>query len=444
MKKFLKQTLILTVMVLCMLAIFTVATSAATYADDNAAIAGSAVARIGAAGSGTYYDSVGAAVEAVPLHSTDPTVITLIADATWNSATNLTNQAFTIQGANNNVVLTVERGTVNVKDSTSLTFDGLKIDIVEKSGASNNIFNLNGSAINIKFNNCAINAIIGGNFIRVLGVSVSADTLQFSNVTFSGKPCYLIAIGAGGQTFFGSAENPVLFENVVGEFGYMLYNKNGTNATIYFKIKDNNITITGNKSISETIDEFTGSIVCDDAFAKELGYAYRVGDEALGELDTVYFTAEEDALRAATAGVKVYKITGETPEEIDKGCEHTYVDKVVAPTCEEKGYTEHTCSKCGDTYTDTPVKANGHKYTKATCTQKSKCPGCNNERGSLAKHVDADANNKCDNCDATINAEDTTPAATEKSGCKGSVGIAGLALVAALGSCAIFVEKKRK
>ena len=204
MKKFVKRTLILTVMVLCMLALFTVATSAATYADDNAAIAGGAVARIGDAGSGTYYDSVGAAVEAVPLHATDPTVITLIADATWSSATNLTNQAFTIQGANNNVVLTIERGTVNVQENTSLAFDGLKLAIVEKSGASNNVFNLNGSAINIKFNNCTVNCIISGNFIRVLGVSVSADTLQFSNVTFTGYAGYLIAIGSGGQTFFGS------------------------------------------------------------------------------------------------------------------------------------------------------------------------------------------------------------------------------------------------
>lgn len=27
-------------------------------------------------------------------------------------------------------------------------------------------------------------------------------------------------------------------------------------------------------------------------------------------------------------------------------CQHTYVDKVVEPTCTEGGYTEHTCSKC--------------------------------------------------------------------------------------------------
>jgi hypothetical protein len=38
----------------------------------------------------------------------------------------------------------------------------------------------------------------------------------------------------------------------------------------------------------------------------------------------------------------------------------------------------------------------------------------------------------------------TAPATEEKKGCKGTVGVAGIALVATLGSCALFVEKKRK
>ena len=104
MKKTLKRTLILAVMVLCMFAIFTVATSAATYADDNAAISGGAVARIGAAGSGTYYDSVGAAVEAVPYNGTEPTVVTIIADARWSSSKTLEDKAVTFKGVNNTVV----------------------------------------------------------------------------------------------------------------------------------------------------------------------------------------------------------------------------------------------------------------------------------------------------------------------------------------------------
>jgi hypothetical protein len=55
-------------------------------------------------------------------------------------------------------------------------------------------------------------------------------------------------------------------------------------------------------------------------------------------------------------------------------------------------------------------------------------------------------------CDVTLEADTTKPVETttpttdkpEESGCKGSVSIAGLALVATLGTCAVFVEKKRK
>ena len=52
--------------------------------------------------------------------------------------------------------------------------------------------------------------------------------------------------------------------------------------------------------------------------------------------------------------------------------EHTYRSAVVAPTCEEKGYTSHTCTECGYSYTDTYVDALGHDFVltstvEATC-----------------------------------------------------------------------------
>ena len=466
MKKTLKQMLVLAVIILCMLALFTVTTSAsATYADDNAAIAGGAVARIGEEGSGTYYDSVDAAIEAVPFDVSEPTVITLIADATFDSAITLEYKALTIQGANNNVVLTLQGWEYKVRSYTSLTFDGLKISVVEKNTISNNVFILEGSAIKMRFKNCAINTNIdvNSNFIRVLGVDANLESLEFSNVTFSGGKFDFIAIGAGGETCFGSADNPIVFENLVGNFGYMIYNKNGMNATIHLNVTGS--TITG------TIDEFAGTVACDDAAAKLFGYKYRIGDVALGKLDDVYFATKDEALQFAVAGVKVYDVTGATPKEIAKPCEHIYVKTVVAPTCTADGYTTHICSNCGISYNaGETVPALGHNFTQATCIKKATCSGCNIEKGDLAKHkygvatctqkaactvcglekgelakhVDADANNKCDNCDAMINAEDTTPAATEKSGCSGTVGAAGLVLVAALGSYAIFVEKKRK
>ena len=49
-------------------------------------------------------------------------------------------------------------------------------------------------------------------------------------------------------------------------------------------------------------------------------------------------------------------------------CEHEYVDSVVAPTCTERGYTEHTCSKCGRTYKNAYTDALGHDYDDGVVT----------------------------------------------------------------------------
>ena len=39
---------------------------------------------------------------------------------------------------------------------------------------------------------------------------------------------------------------------------------------------------------------------------------------------------------------------------------HDYVPVVTAPDCDDAGYTTHTCSRCSDSYVDTPVDALGH------------------------------------------------------------------------------------
>ena len=39
---------------------------------------------------------------------------------------------------------------------------------------------------------------------------------------------------------------------------------------------------------------------------------------------------------------------------------HDYDSVVTEPTCEEQGYTTHTCSRCEDSYVDSYVEASGH------------------------------------------------------------------------------------
>ncbi len=43
--------------------------------------------------------------------------------------------------------------------------------------------------------------------------------------------------------------------------------------------------------------------------------------------------------------------------------EHKYEAVITAPTCLEEGYTTHTCSVCGDAYTDGYLPAKGHGYS---------------------------------------------------------------------------------
>ncbi|MBE6585796.1 MAG: hypothetical protein E7645_04620 [Ruminococcaceae bacterium] len=59
------------------------------------------------------------------------------------------------------------------------------------------------------------------------------------------------------------------------------------------------------------------------------------------------------------------------PSEMLFSSGHNYGSVVIAPSCDENGYTLYTCSNCGDAYTDTEVEATGHSYdtvvTAPTC-----------------------------------------------------------------------------
>ena len=55
-------------------------------------------------------------------------------------------------------------------------------------------------------------------------------------------------------------------------------------------------------------------------------------------------------------------------DDEEDACNHSYTSVVTNPSCTEKGYTTHTCDKCGDSYTDSYVNATGHSYEDGVCT----------------------------------------------------------------------------
>ena len=62
--------------------------------------------------------------------------------------------------------------------------------------------------------------------------------------------------------------------------------------------------------------------------------------------------------------LQLYKYTEATTTE----CSHSYTSKVTtAATCEKAGVKTFTCSKCGDSYTET-IAALGHSYVSGSCT----------------------------------------------------------------------------
>ncbi len=53
--------------------------------------------------------------------------------------------------------------------------------------------------------------------------------------------------------------------------------------------------------------------------------------------------------------------------------EHVYESAVTDPTCEEQGYTTHTCTICGDSYSNGFTEALGHDFGNWTVTAEPTC-----------------------------------------------------------------------
>ncbi len=63
----------------------------------------------------------------------------------------------------------------------------------------------------------------------------------------------------------------------------------------------------------------------------------------------------------------------ETKTETIDSLGHDYTEEVVPPTCETKGYTVHTCTRCGHSYEDTYVDALGHCFGQWEVTEEATC-----------------------------------------------------------------------
>ena len=481
MKKMMKHTLLVAVLVICFFAVSMVAVAAEDFNGATESTTDS-VASITSEGTTYYYDSFSAALADARANS--PAEIVVLKDTSGTSDDGVYSAYdITVKGANANVALTMPRKTF-ASGSGSLKFEDIVLKMTEDA-----IYYPDPCEASVSFKNVKME--LNGNYNMEIGSK--GATLSVTMID-----CEIAHASPSNTAYFLYAPKSTLTYNISGL---------KTNAAIFYSDVpvSVNLTLAGiNNTTTNPLIRGTSYTIegfGDDATAKQYNYTHRVGDTAGGKIGVVYFKSQAEAFSQAPFDKKVYNISGTTPVEIPDPCDHEAVHTVVNATCATDGYTEHKCNKCNRSYKDNFVEASGHQYSEATCTKKAKCSVCNEEtgelaphtkgseatcikkavcsvcnsemgelirhkyslatctkkaacsvcgleRGELAKHIDLDKNDKCDKCDAKMAVEEVTtteaPATEEKKGCGGTVGVAGLALVAALGSCALFVEKKRK
>ena len=83
-----------------------------------------------------------------------------------------------------------------------------------------------------------------------------------------------------------------------------------------------------------------------------------------------YTSKVTTAAGCETTGVKTYTCSkcGDSYTESIAATGHSYSASVTAPTCTTGGYTTYTCSACGDSYQSDATAATGHSYVSGTCT----------------------------------------------------------------------------
>ena len=179
-------------------------------------------------------------------------------------------------------------------------------------------------------------------------------------LTISGSgDMYDYGYGSSDAPWHGRVKSAVIAEGVTSIGGCAFYNcRSLTSVTI-----PDSVTSIGKQAFdyctsltSVTIPDSVTSIDWDAFYyCTSLTDVYYAGSEAQWKAISISSNGNDDLL---TANIH-YNYVSHT---------HSYKDVVTAPTCTEKGYTTHTCS-CGDSYVDTYTDALGHAWDNGKVTK---------------------------------------------------------------------------
>jgi len=136
---------------------------------------------------------------------------------------------------------------------------------------------------------------------------------------------------------------------------------------------------------SAGVKTFTCS-TCGDSYTEEIaaiGHAWNEGvvskEATCTETGEKTFVCQNDGSHTKVEEIPVEAHTDSDGNNRCDDCgqslcdEHQYESVVTNPTCQQGGYTTHTCSACGDSYKDNETPAADHLYTEYTSDNNATC-----------------------------------------------------------------------
>ena len=117
----------------------------------------------------------------------------------------------------------------------------------------------------------------------------------------------------------------------------------------------------GHKHVAETTEATCTQSGKTVYTCSACGHSYTIRIAATGHNWTLKEHLDASCTAAGYDKYSCDKCGGEYSEDYAQ-LDHKITDTVVAPTCDDYGYTEHKCDNCDYSYTDTVVSAKGHDY----------------------------------------------------------------------------------